>query len=349
MIKKKVDIKDVAKQCGVAVSTVSKAFNNRDGLVNKNTKERILKIAREMKYVPNAIARGLAMKRSENIGFIFKDIKSPKNNPFYADVFTGAALEANINNCNILFDSIIYDNSDKWNGELPKMILEKSVEGVIISGGFDLSVVKAIDAYGVHVVLVDNHFDNDDYDSVVIHNTAAAYNAVEHLIKLNHSNIGFIGGPLTNSSFKERFNGYKLALKDYNLILNKKNVLIDIELRPESFKLYTDKIMEILNRKNRSTAFFCSLDRLAINLIQLMKKNGFKVPDDFSIVGFDDLPECQYIDPPLTTIKVFRSELGSMGAKLLIERVFKQRKEHLTVRLSYELIERESCKKYEKN
>ena len=138
----------------MAVSTVSKALNNRIGLVNKDTREKIIKIANEMNYSPNAIARGLAMKRSENIGFIFKNIKSPKDSPFYSDVFTGAALEARMNNCNIMFDTIFSDQNNVWDGELPKMIKEKSVEGVILSGGFDLDVVRAVESYGVDVVLV---------------------------------------------------------------------------------------------------------------------------------------------------------------------------------------------------
>ncbi len=341
-IKKNVTIADVARKAGVAISTVSRAFNNKEGLIKKETKERILKIAKELNYTPNALARGLALKRSENIGFLVKDIDNPQTVPFFSDIFAAATWEASKNNCNILFDSIKCDNK-KWDGSLPKMIQEQNVEGVLLCGNFEPEIAETIENLGIKVILIDNHFNEGSFDTVFVNNVDAAFTAVEYLIGLNHKKIGFISDSLQNISFKERFQGYKKALRKYKIEVDSNIIIHDVHSDYTKFLEKKDKIMKVINEK--PTAIFCAQDRLAINLIRLLNEEGYKVPEDISIIGFDDIYESQFVIPPLTTIRVFRNEMGSMGTKLLLERIFKFRKEPISVKLSYELVERESCRK----
>lgn len=201
-------IKDVAEKAGVAPSTVSRALNNR-GRMSPRTKERILRAAKELGYRPAMAGRGLALGQTENLGFLVHHRQTLDPHSFYGEVLAGVDSEARARGFHVIFSADVSKN-------LPTMVKEQRIDGLILAGcDIPRDLIVALKAQGVPLVLVDNHLDK--VDSIVTDNVGGAREAVTHLIRLGHKKIGFICEWFGDLSFAERFEGYKLALREHGL------------------------------------------------------------------------------------------------------------------------------------
>jgi LacI family transcriptional regulator len=324
-------IKDIAKIAGVSQSTVSKALNDRHDISAK-TKERILKIVEEHDFCPNVFGKSLKSKITGNVGIIFCREQNPlSSNPFYSRVLEGIEAELAINNYNVMLN-IIQDNS---RDELPKVIRERQVDGLILIGSFHKILVEKIISQNIHTVLVDPKIIYHQCSQVLIDNENGAFIATQCLIDAGHKKIGFISGDLERLSFRQRFDGYKKALKCNGIKLD--TDLVQTGGIEEGYN-HTKRVLE----KRHTTAIFAANDINALHGYRAIYDLKLKIPDDVSMIGFDDILLAKMSFPPLTTIRVYKEELGSIAVRTLLRLVKNEIQEPVNTIVPVKLIERGS-------
>jgi len=328
-------IKDIAKLANVSQSTVSKALNDKPDISQK-TKEKILQIVKQHQYSPNAFAKSLKKRTTENIGVIFyRDIQPLSANPFYSRVLEGIEAEIDLNNFNLML-KIVTENSGQ---DLPKMVSERQVEGLILVGAFGEKFVSQLLNKNILLVFVDPRKPFEKQCQILIDNEHGAYTATQYLIRNGHKKIGFISGDLSRSSFKQRFDGYLKALRTNGIEVSEN--LIQTGGIEDGYQHVQNML-----KKEKPTAIFAANDINAIYGYKAIKDLNLKIPEDISIVGFDDIDLSQIASPPLTTVRVYKEELGSIAVRTLIKMINKEIEHAVTTVVPTTLVERESVKKY---
>ena len=314
------NIQDVAARAQVSIATVSRVLNESDHKVSKETRKRVLNAIRELDYRPNALARGLLMKKTKTIGIIIPDI----SNPYYAEIVRGMQDMADRNG----YDVILL-NTDRSQDRIVKSIYllrEKIVDGMIFSGGIihGYGPLSALNELRERVVVIGRHEVN--FPAALVDNIGGASEAIQHLIDLGHKSIGFIGGPENSTTMIDRLKGYESALAQNGCPMD--NTLLKWgDLNPESGFEATKHLLE---QKNRPSAILAGNDQMAFGAVHAARQLGFKVPDDLAVVGFDDVPLSAYFEPPLTTVKIPRYRLGEGTMEMLIDLI--QEKEFNRIR-----------------
>ncbi|WP_003542274.1 LacI family DNA-binding transcriptional regulator [Desulfotomaculum nigrificans] len=307
-----VTIKDIAKKAGVSYATVSRALNNRPE-VNEKTRREIQKLAEEMGYKPNALARGLVTKETKTLGLIIPDI----TNPFFPEVARGveeAAAQAGYN---------VFLCNTNWLAAKEETYLEvleeKRVDGLILASvAKDCDVVKRVIKRGTPLVLVNRVLKDVDAHYVVIDNNKGSFQVVEHLLGLGHRIIGFIGGLAHVEATRERLQGYRLALASAGIPVDEDLIRLGT-FKKESG--YENTISLMKDCKKKPTAIFAANDVLALGVIQAVQDCGLQVPEDVAVIGFDDIPFAAYAEVSLTTVAQPKYTMGEMAAKILIEEI----------------------------
>ena len=332
----KITIKDVAKIANVSISTVSRVSSGGDG-VSAKTRRRILKVIKELGYSPSAIASGLKTRLSKSIGIAVPDAMGD----FYGEIINGIELVATENGYNLVISlnhHIIREELSAVN-----FFKAKKVDGaILVTTSDDDDYVRSLINEGYNIVLLDRDPHGLKVDTVKIDNFRGGYIATEYLLNLGHSDILFIQGVPYIDSSKERFNGYKMALKDSKIKFNP-DFILSGNFLVDSGYLSMKKYLEECDLN--FTAIFAANDQMAIGAIKALNDKGISVPDEVSIVGFDDSYISPYVIPPLTTIKQRREEMGKMAAELLLDKISSHHKKERTPRqiiIPVELIERES-------
>ncbi|MGE5264292.1 MAG: LacI family DNA-binding transcriptional regulator [Acidobacteriota bacterium] len=335
----RVSIKDIAKAAGVSHSTVSRALSDSP-LVADETRGRIQRIARELGYTPNAIARAFVTQRTRTIGVIVTTIADP----FAGEVVRGIEEIAADNNYRIFLGTSHSDPDREVN--LVKGLREWRVDGVIVAasrvGALYLPLLKEI---GVPLVLINNQHEGPFSHTVGVDNSQGAELATHHLISLGHRVIGYIGGPADHASHRDRLMGYQRALADANVPYDPSLVRSGTG-RADS----GEQVVQLLARSPVPTAISCYNDMTAIGALTALKRRGLRVPADISLVGFDDIEFTRYVDPPLTTIRQPKDEMGLLAMRMLMDLL--DGKIVTNVMVPGELIVRESTRalvKMEKN
>jgi DNA-binding LacI/PurR family transcriptional regulator len=334
-----VSIWDVAKRAGVSVSTVSKALNNR-AHVNPKTREKVRQIAKQLKYHPSAFGRGLVLQKTGNIGFVID--RTPLrifSNPFHSRVLDGIEEELLRQDYNLLISahSLLHNKES-----LPKFVREKNVDGLILSGKISDRLILDLYQRGNPLVLVDNHIAQSDIDCVVTDNVNGAKQAVNHLLELGHRKIGMLRGSGKHVSIIERWHGYNEAIKSANLTPDKRWIA-EGDVTTEGGMSAMEKLLA--QTKELPTAIFAFNDAMATGAMKILHAYNIRVPEDVSIVGFDDTDEAIHVIPPLTTIHVAKEEMGRVAAQLLIRRIQRKKAVPQRVVLTTHLVIRESTRK----
>jgi LacI family transcriptional regulator len=303
------NILDVALKAQVSIATVSRVVNKSDHKVNPTTREKVLTAIRELDYRPNALAKGLLMKKTMTIGIIIPDI----SNPYYAEIVRGIQDMADRAGY-----AVMLHNTDGRQDRIVRYIYvlrEKSVDGVIFCGGIingyeTLSILKELKE---RVVVVGRH--EVDFPAVMVDNMGGATQAVQHLIDLGHRRIGCICGPEGSTTAMDRLTGYRNALAQNGMALNEQLVKRGT-WNPESGYLLAKLLLE---RPERPTAILCANDQMAFGVIKAARELGLNVPRDLSVVGFDNVPPGSYFDPPLTTVEIPMYDIGAASMRMLID------------------------------
>lgn len=331
-------LKDIAKTASVSYSTVSRVVNN-EKYVKEKTRKKVEKVLKELHYHPEWTARSLRKGRTKIIGLIIPNI---------ANIFFGRAalgVQNILRDKNI--DLILFNTNNE--PELEKKSLEvalsKRVEGIILAtiNDSEALVTQIIERYNIPIVLIDNKFLNFKIDSVLLDNINGAKLLVEHLIKKHgHRKIACITGPIKESSSLERVEGYKKALSENKIPINK-NLIKFTDWKKEMAYKVTEEIL-LMNSEDRPTALFTTNTNMAIGVIKCLDDHNLTIPEDFALVTFDDYDFTSILKPPLTTLKRVDSKLGDIAVNLLLKKIKDDVANYgKEIRVKMELEIRKSC------
>ena len=307
-------LKDIAEKTGFSVSTVSRVLhdNSQKHKISEETQAKVKTAAKDCGYRVNALARGLRLQKTFEIGIIVPDI----SNPFFSEVIKSLAGEIRKKGYNfIVFDS---DEDISIERSAIKSLLEKRVDGLIIASvGQDFSHIQKIRDAEIPIVMVDRCFDDLDVDSVSVDNMNGALLAVNHLIKEGHTRIAFIQGLPGTYANERRLQGYKSALQDAGIPIDERLIVGD-DFRSLNGYLETKLLLKLANPP---TAIFTAGDLIALGTLEACKENNVKIPDDLSLVTFDDPVFASYLSPALSAVEQPISKMAEMAAALLYRRM----------------------------
>ncbi|MBN1268183.1 MAG: LacI family DNA-binding transcriptional regulator [Kiritimatiellae bacterium] len=311
----RVTIRHIAAAVGVNTGTVSRALNNKPG-VRPSLRRRILRVAEDLGYRPNGHARGLVTHRTECIGLLSRiEATAFLSNPFYAEVIAGIEAETRRSNFTLMVASV-GSEAGQPDGALPKFVAEHRVDGILVVGAVEPDVVRRLRSCGYPLVVVDYHLAEDELDSVISDNRRGARAATEHLIELGHRQIAFVGGgPLDTGNFGERLQGYRAALEAYGIAYQEDLV------QGGSLGGGFDSMARILDRAPDVTGVFACNDANALAAMAALRARQVAVPNDMSVIGYDDIAAACESWPPLTTMRVDRYAMGCMAARRLFEKI----------------------------
>ncbi len=303
---------DVAKKCGYSKATVARAYSSPQS-VSERAREKIYAAAKELHYAPNAIARAMVRRRTENIAFIIHEKQYPAIlNPFYSPILEAAMQEATKRNYSIFITTS--QDMRLPNGE---MYIEKNMDGVIFAGEVTSGSVCEFQKQNIPVVLLNNGSEAEKLSSVTIDHFHGAEIAVEHLCDRGHRRIGLLAGRFSPYVFEARLEGYLSVLdrhglpKDSRFIADLDPTLADGERA----------MAAMLGQPDCPTAFFCTNDTIAAGAVKAVLRAGLRVPEDIAIVGFDDSYISQVIEPELTTVRVDTQAMGRVAAQKLFDMI----------------------------
>ena len=337
MQKSRPTIKDVARLSGLSLSTVSLVINKR-GYVSRETREKVLKVVNDLSYHPTRSARGLASKTSGNLGFILSDYHFSQAEQFYTKIFLGTEFEARNHNYYILLTTVGKTFNAK--NEVPRFLLERNVDGVIIAGKVTGKLIDYIDALGIPIVLVDYDSKKRGHSTVVTDNRTGARMAMEHLLDLGHRSVAFIAGDIEHPSIAERFGGFQDVLHEHNIIPDEQLIVVDQPTLWGSDG--AEAIDKILQRGKLPTAVFAANASMAFGCVKLLRERGLKIPADVAVVGFDDLEMSSHLEPPLTTVRVLKEEMGKLAVLRLVEMIRSKSRAMVNTHVPVELVIRAS-------
>jgi DNA-binding LacI/PurR family transcriptional regulator len=306
-----VSIRDVAAAAGVSVATVSRVLSPATAAVpmRKETRDKVERAIDELGYRPNDLARALLHQRSSAIGLVVPDI----SNPYYPPLVRGVEDVASSHGYRVVLCNTDRDPA-KISGYLDTLIKSR-VDGIVVAGGGWADVPErtaVLGTYRTGLVAVGRH--DTAHPSVRIDNVAASREATEHLLGLGHSRIAFLGGPASSTTVQDRAQGYRDALK----VAGRPGAATAIrhgDFTEESGYAMT---RELLRLGRPPTALLCANDRIALGAYAAAADTARRVPDDVSVVGFDDTPIARYVRPTLTTIAIPTYEMGSAAMRLLL-------------------------------
>jgi LacI family transcriptional regulator len=300
-----INIKSVAQLAGVSISTVSRVINSPES-VSEELRERVRKAIEELGYRPNQIARSLRTGSTKVVGFIIPDI----TNPAFLLMVKGA--EDYLKRKGYMFIVCGTDHNIEEETKLLKTLLSQSVEGIIVtcSGGRNSSFAKTIQDSGVKLVFMDRRYEDIDLPYVGVDNTAGMEKITDLLVQTGHRSFVYLSGERNTSSAKERLRGFmksmkKHGVKDYQVLYGRFTFESGYEL--------TKKLKKI------PEAVVGGNDLVALGAIEALNEMGYHVPDDVSVVGFDDIFYSKYSKPGLTTVRQPIYEMGYMAGKVLLQ------------------------------
>lgn len=304
-------IRDVARAANVGQATVSRVLNS-SGYVKPETRERVLQAAKELGFTPNQVARSLVRKRTATVGLVIPDI----TNPFFPAVTRGvedAASEAGFTVflCNT-------DNDPVMEAQDVKKLRERMVDGLIFVGTTDRhDLVETLITEGVPVVITDRQLVDLDVDTVLVDNALGALAACRHLVELGHTRIAHAAGHSLTRTGRDRCAGYRMALEEAGLPYDEALVASGDFTLQSGYRV----AQILLGRSPRPTAIFAANDLMAMGVLRAVFEAGLSVPDDLSVVGFDDIQLAGLVKPGLTTVRQPAYEMGRTAMNMLLERI----------------------------
>jgi LacI family transcriptional regulator len=332
-------MRGVAEKVGVSTTTVSRVLNGKAEKyrISKRTQEDVLRIASELGYVPDQVARGLRIRRTNTVGLIIPDI----SNPFFSTI----ARNIEINARKVRYSIILSDCQEETQLEKEsiRLLQSRKVDGLLICPvGEDSEHLISLANSGLPIVIIDRYFPDVNCSYVISDNYKGALEAVTYLINNNHRSIACIQGRLNTSVNENRVRGYRDALHKFNIPLDESLIVGDNFGEKNGY--IGAKI--ILNRKLRPTAIFSTSNLISLGAMKAILEEGLKIPEDVSMVSFDDQPYSDYLVAPMTTVAQRISEIGQIAFTLLQSQIKQENNQRVEgIVLPTELIIRKSVKK----
>lgn len=323
---------DVAKRAGVAPITVSRVINNA-GYISEETKTRVEAAIKELGYVPNTLARGLRSKRTHTLALIVTDI----TNPFFTSMARGVEDVAGASNYTVIYCNT--DESETKEENYANILAQRQVDGVLLvpSCG-NAKTIKFLESNGISVVVLDRRISDVDADFVRSDSEGGAKQLTKMLIGLGHEQIAIITGPKDVSTSVDRVTGYKCALEEAGLAENGM-VYFGGFVQQNGY----DSTKLAMSQLSKPSAILAANNFILIGVVKALRELQLRVPEDVSVVGFDDFPESMLVKPFFTAAIQPAYEMGRLATELLLKRISGELTgERQKIVLPTEIIERES-------
>lgn len=320
-------MKQVAEKAGVSTSTVSHVLNNTR-IVSPEAKERVQKAIAELRYIPSAVARSLKNDRTHTIGMMIPN----NSNPYFAEVIQGVEDASFKFGYNIILCNS-YDDPKKQAAYI-RVLLEKRIDGLIlVASGSDDQLTRLLEDEDLPKVLVDREVAGVSADFIQADHEQGAYLATKYLLDLGHRAIACVSGPKDLLSSRDRVSGYLRALREYGVKF-RLDCLVNSDFTSQGGY---NAFQQLLALPQRPTAIFVSNDLMAIGGLCAASSAGVRIPEQLSVVGYDDIALASFTTPPLTTIAQPKHEIGVVTARVLVERMLNPhlalKREKLSTRL----------------
>lgn len=314
-MKKRVTIKDVAREANVSAATISYVLNNKES-ISQETKDRVYAAIEKLNYVPNLSARGLVSQESRLIGVVIPQTEDSEmlmfNNPFYSEIIGNIEYIARTNGYRVLISGV---NTDESYLNLAK---EHNLDGIIVIGMYPDAFYTQLKNSHIPAVLIDSYCNDHYFDTIKINDRNGTYLATKHLIEKGHRDIALVVGHMKEFGvMEERFMGYRDALKEHNIPVQKSRVL---ECKVD-FDSGIEQANQILQQRSHPTGIVVCADIMALGMIKQFAHKGINIPRDISLIGFDDLSIANYSNPGLTTVHQNIQKKGREAMKMMIERI----------------------------
>ena len=333
-----VTIRDIAQATGVSATTVSNVIHGKDNRVSAETIQKINTAIKQLGYVPNMSARSLVSSSSKVIGFVNHAISRRTTNfmenPFHSAIV--GEIEA------ALFENGYYLmlRTVETAEELVTFLQNWNVDGLFITGIFKDKFFDSVAGLNIPIVFIDSYVRTPRFCNVGLEDFTGSYNATRHLIEKGHRHIGFASPSIKDGGvLQERFLGYKAALAEASIPFDK-SIVFQQGMDIASCKIVSDEIL----KHPELTGLVVTADLMAAGIMTGLRVNGLRIPDDISVVGFDDINIAQLVTPPLTTIRQDMSLKGRLAADFMLQRLSGTPLDTMEVTLPTKLIERDSVK-----
>lgn len=340
MVKAVNDIRDLAAVLGLSITTVSRVLNGKATKyrIRTETQQRVLQAAREYNYVPNKLARGLKMSRTDTLGLIIPDI----SNPFFADIAQSIEKEARLHG----YSLILGDSGDDQmvETELIRLLLSHKVDGIIIAPvGIDYKQIIQTYNSGMPLVVVDRCFPEIGLPFITSDNYQGGIDAVNYLIAMGHRKIACIQGIPKSRPTEDRVRGYKDALRSYSIHIDDSLIVGDNYTIENGYK----QTRILFSMEDPPTAIFALSNLIGLGVMKAVDEMGLKIPDNISLISFDEQPYSAFLATPMTTVDQKKSEIGQLAVNVLLKYIdnkeYRKKLVHMTLKTN--LIIRNSVKK----
>ena len=324
-------MKDIARLAQVSTSTVSHVING-SRFVSDEIREKVMRIVAELNYTPSAVARSLKVRETKTIGLLV----TATNNPFFAEVMAGVEQYCQQHQYNLIIATTGGD-AKRLQQNL-QTLMHKQVDGLLLMCGDSRFQADMELTVSLPLVVMDWWFTELNADKILENSELGGYLATKALIDAGHRKIGIITGNLKKSVAQNRLQGYKNALSEAKIALNP-HWIVESHFDFEGGVL---GIQSLLAQSSRPTAVFCCSDTIAVGAYQAIQQQGLRIPQDLSIMGYDDIELARYLSPPLSTICQPKAELGKLAVEALLQRIKNPNENYRTLVLEPTSVLRES-------
>jgi LacI family transcriptional regulator len=307
-MKNKVSMQDIADKVGVSKVTVSKVLRGQSD-VSASMCAKVLETAKNLGYIYKDKIKEIS--EASKIIVLTPEHFLGRNDSFYIKLFK--VLSEKLDKLDIDTKLIILDTASEKGMTVPDAIRNRAADGIIVMGQVSREYLKTLMGYDFPLIFLDFYYDGFDVSSIITDNFFGAYEITNALIREGHRKIGFVGNVNYTSSIQDRFLGYYKALLEYNIPLNNSWTLDD--------RADDGRWIDIPLPKDMPTAFVCNCDEVALRFVNSLKQNGFRVPEDVSIAGFDDSAHSLQADPPITTVHVSIEDMAHLAIRTILKKI----------------------------
>lgn len=330
----KKSIKQISELSGFSPATVSNVLNNKKG-VNKDTVELVMKIAREVGYLSERRINTIKLVVYKKNGEVISDT------PFFSALIEGVERESRANGYDTAVCNLTQD-SDEFEPMLRQILTDHTCGILLLATELDEEDIAPFKDAVAPVVVLDGWFESMAFDAVLINNTDSVCNAVAHLIAMGHKQIGYLKSRVQIQNFRYREIGWRRALENAGIA---PEPAFNVALSPSMEGAYRDMSAYLDTKPALPTAFAAANDMIALGAMKALQEHGLRVPEDISVIGFDDMPFCEISSPALTTIRVFKQEMGQMAVRQLVHKIQSDSGVKTKIQICTEFVERKSVKK----
>ncbi len=320
---KRITIKDIANAVGVTPAVVSYVLNGKEHKISDETVQRVKNAIKELNYIPNLNARSLVNNKSKLIGVIIPQTETSAQillkNPFYSEIISGIEVRLRAGGYNMILSGVDNDKS------YLNTSVQRNLDGAIIMGIYQEKFYDELKQASIPIVLIDSYITDDSFYRIGIDDELGGYMATKYLIEHGHRDIALVTGSIKRDGvIEKRFLGYKRALNEMNIFYNPDYVFEGVVSHESGYhagELISEKFKNI-------TAIFASADLIALGLMKSFAEKGIRIPEDISVMGFDNISTLEYTYPPLTTVSQSIGLKGETAAKVLIETIENKQNEN---------------------